>query len=477
MKVNKKPKNRAKDPEVRLAGGFGNAAAAQGDEALLRRSVMANLLWEDNFYEDGVSITENIIKLVPRVSPDRVASIAIEAKLKQKLRHVPLFLAVQMLEHDKHKRYVGDMEDIIQRVDDITEILALYWKNGRRPLAKQLKKLLRNSFDLENVYPDGNVRFRFDAYNFAKYNRKSEVKLRDVMRLVHPRPSQGREDLFRQIKENCLPVPDTWEVALSAGKNKIETWTRLIKERKLGGLAFIRNLRNMEQARVPDSVIIEGFNTINVRWLLPLTILSAAKESPKWERELEQLLFKVVGNQPKLPGYTILIVDVSGSMNGQISGRSRMQRIDAAAALAMVAAEQCEHIRIYATAGNDPSRIHKTKLLKPRRGFALIDEIKQAPLAIGGGGIFTRQCLEYIKTQETEKPDRILVFSDSQDCDHPSQKIPTPFGKKNYIIDIGAHARGINYKGVWDAEISSFSEHFLDYINASEGLEIIEQDG
>ena len=62
------------------------------------------------------------------------------------------------------------------------------------------------------------------------------------------------------------------------------------------------------------------------------------------------------------------------------------------------------------------------------------------------------------------------MFSDSQDCDRIN-KIPKPFGTKNYIVDVSAEKRGINYKGIWTAEVSGWSEHFLTYIAALEGIE------
>jgi 60 kDa SS-A/Ro ribonucleoprotein len=72
--------------------------------------------------------------------------------------------------------------------------------------------------------------------------------------------------------------------------------------------------------------------------------------------------------------------------------------------------------------------------------------------------------------------DRIVVFSDSQDCDWPGKQTPAPFGNYNYIVDVSAHSRGINYDGLWTAEISGWSEHFLAYIAALEGLSLPEQE-
>lgn len=460
MRTNAKPIDHRIDKTARLAGGYGPYAAKQDAEALLRRSVMACLLWEDNFYEDGVSNTENIKNLIPQVAPQKVFGIAVEARTKQKLRHVPLFIAREMARLDTHKGLVGKLlPQIIRRADELSEFLALYWKDGRQPLSKQVKKGLAQAFH------------SFDKYQFAKWNRDNQIKLRDVMFLAHPHPGQKAE-LFKKIAENELETPDTWEVALSAGKDKKETWTRLINEGKLGALAFMRNLRNMEQAGVSRSVIQKGFETINPRWLLPLNYFAAAKHAPNWEREIEALMLRGFAQAPKLPGYTIFVVDVSGSMDAAISSKSEFRRLDAAVAMALIASETCEHVSVYATAGDDGTRIHQTAKIKPRRGFALYDEIKLASWHLGGGGIFTRQCLEYVKEHETEKPDRIIIFSDSQDCDLPNRRIPKPFGTKNYIVDVSAHSRGINYAGVWTAEISGWSEHFLDYIRTYEGLDI-----
>lgn len=66
------------------------------------------------------------------------------------------------------------------------------------------------------------------------------------------------------------------------------------------------------------------------------------------------------------------------------------------------------------------------------------------------------------------EPTRLIVFSDSQDCDR-NHKLPKPFAKYNYIIDVSAHTRGVNYQGVWTAEISGWSEHFLRYIASLRG--------
>ena len=145
--------------------------------------------------------------------------------------------------------------------------------------------------------------------------------------------------------------------------------------------------------------------------------------------------------------------------------------------MAMLAANQCEDFELVCTAGSDGARLEKQMYIKyPSKGFQLFKEIEDSRKTVGGGGIFTYQCIEKLRKNLGDKIHdyaRIIVFSDSQDIDvrHGSDKKPRPFGKYNYICDVSAHTHGIAYKGVWTAEISGWSEHFLTYIAAFEGIE------
>lgn len=447
----------------RLAGGYGPNAAKQSNEANLRRLVMTCLLWEDNAYCDGQSVVDEIKRLVPLCDPVYVASLAVEARYEQKLRHVPLLVVREMARHNTHKHLVGStLAEVINRPDEIAEFLSLYWKtNGKKKsISSQVKKGLAASFD------------KFDEYQFGKWAKDNkEVKIRDVLFLTHPRPSQDKQQLFKRIADNTLDVPDTWEVGLSAAKGnkqKAEVWERLITENKLGALAFLKNIRGMSECGVPKQTIANGLKCLRPSMLLPIDFVRAARAAPDWMREIEEVMLRCLSIYPKLKGWTVFVVDVSGSMGSKLAAKTDSTRMDVAATMAMMASEMCEHVTIYATAGSDMMRTHKTEKIKPLRGFGLADEIVRSSHRLGGGGIFTRQCLEYIRSKEKEIPDRIIVFSDSQDCDFPHQRIPAPFGKYNYIVDISAETRGINYKGIWTAEISSYSERFLPYIHTLE---------
>ena len=463
-KINPTLRPASKFGEERLAGGEGALSAKQDYSGQLRRVVLANLLWEDIAYCDGEKVADTIRQLVPLVSAEEVYSLALEARTLQKLRHIPLFLAVQMCRYPGHSLLVKDLlPKIITRADMLTDFLAIYLReNGNKAsLSHQAKKGLAEAFH------------NFNAYKFAKYDRNAAIKLRDVMFLVHPKPRDREEArLFKMVAERTLPVPETWETMLSAGKDRKETWTYLINEGKIGGLAFLRNLRNMMKAGVDRKVIEYGFDALNSTMLLPMNFLQAARMNPEFRREIERVMLRAYSGLPKLPGRTLFIIDASGSMVAHLSSRSLLTRYDAACAMAMLAVSQCEDCEIAVTAGDDWRRIHSTQYLRYlAEGFDLIGQIDAVKMGMQAGGIFTRQCLEWCRKNIEGEFDRIIVFSDSQDCDYPDRIMPEPFGRYNYICDVSAERYGINYRGVWTAEISGFSEHFLTFIAAYEGIE------
>ena len=453
-----------------IAGNVTNTAAAQTNIQYLRRAVLANLLWENIAYMDGQSITDEIKRLIPLCDPKDVANLTIEARTMQKLRHTPLFLAVEMCKHDATRPYVKDiLPQIITRADMLTDFMALYWMDGKCPICNAAKKGLAKAFH------------NFKEYHFAKYDRDAEIKLRDVMFMVRPKPENQLETaLYRKIADRTLETPETWEVLLSNAHTPAEkaaVWEKLINEGKIGGKAMLMNLRNMQSAGVPRPTIVKGLNELKGAMLLPLDFLKAMRESNGLDREIEDAMLNTYKNMPKLPGKTLFIVDVSGSMGSLTSSGSAFSRLDQAAAMAMLAANQCEDFELVCTAGDDArcveSQVH---INYPSKGFNLFKEIEESRRTVGGGGIFTAQCLDKLRKElgnKIHEYDRIIIFSDSQDIDvsRGHNVKPRPFGKYNYICDVSCHTRGINYKGVWTAEISGWSEHFLTYIAAFEGIE------
>src|SRR5580692_11625229 len=230
----------------------GAPAAILTPEQSLRRSVLACMLWENEFYEDGVAIAGRIRELVPKVDAAKVAALAVEARTSMKLRHAPLFLVREMARHATHRALVAQtMASVIQRADELSEFVAIYWKDGRAPLSGQVKKGLAAAFP------------KFDEYALAKYDRAGAVRLRDVLFLSHAKPRDTEQAaVWKRLVDGELATPDTWEVALSKGGEKREHWERLLSERKLGALALLRNLRNMKDAGVGEELVVSALDAM-----------------------------------------------------------------------------------------------------------------------------------------------------------------------------------------------------------------------
>lgn len=406
----------------------------------LRRSVMSCLLWEKEFYEDGEAIAARITRLVHEVGGYEAMQIAKEARQDFNLRHVPLLITVACMS-TKGPKLVSpyDIAGVIERADELAEIVAIYWKDGRKPLPAVMKHGLRLAFQ------------KFNAYHLAKYNREGTVRLRDVMFLVHPKPKDDEQALaFKQLADDTLPAPDTWEVALSAGEDKAATFTRLIEEGKLGYLALLRNLRNMEAAGVESSVIK---NAIRARKgasrVLPFRYVAAARAVPQYEAVLDEAMLSSLGDTvPGLRGNTVVLVDVSGSMGAALSGKSDLKRYEAAAALAGIV--RCESHRIFTFSDYFVE-------VPPRRGMACIDAIVHSQFSNGtqmGAAVAEANKIGY---------DRIIVITDEQSQD----VVPQPVGKHNYIINVASSLNGVAADGRW-VKIHGFSENVLRYIHELE---------
>jgi TROVE domain-containing protein len=426
--------------------------------AQLRRSVLTCMLWEDGFYEKGSEVAARIASLIPQVGPATVAAMAIEARDKMNLRHVPLFLLAELSKVKGAGPLVAaSLACVIQRADELSEFLAIYWREGRHPIAAGVKRGLAAAFT------------KFNAYALAKYNRDSKIKLRDVLFMVHAKPStEEQAALWKKLIDGTLESPDTWEVALSAGADKKATFERLLTEGKLGGLAVLRNLRNMQQAKVDDS-LIRARLAAGCSRAFPYRFVIAAKYAPTLEDAIETAMFSAAAELEPLPGRTGLLIDVSGSMDYKLGNHNESRfhyqselraapqetsRIDVASGLAILLREKAEQCAV-ATFSAQVTHV------PPRRGFALRDAIAQSQL---------HASTELKKALTTLRPDwfnldRLIIITDEQSQDG----ITTPWLPKSYVINVASNANGVSCRNGWH-HIDGWSERVIDYIRAEEAM-------
>ena len=128
------------------------------------------------------ALASRIAELVPKVEPEHVAALAIEARQQSKMNHAPLVVLREMARHKAHRRLVAEtLERVIQQPGDLCEFVALYWKKGRVPLSSQVKKGLAAAFP------------KFDERQLASYEDTGSVKLRDVLFLCHAKPRDDQQ--------------------------------------------------------------------------------------------------------------------------------------------------------------------------------------------------------------------------------------------------------------------------------------------
>jgi hypothetical protein len=413
----------------------------------LKRTVSTCMLWEDTFYEEGNEIAERVVKLCEIVKAEDLAALAIGTRTDLKLRHIPLFLCLQLVKIHKGNSLVSSMvsstiAQVIQRPDELTEIIAMYYKqNGRKMLPSQLKKGIAKAF------------LKFNEYSFAKYDGgKSSVKLRDALFLSHAKPTPDKVELFKAITEKTLAIPDTWEVELSAGKNKKETWERLLREKKLGYMALLRNLRNMIDVGVGESLIEETLRkSATGSRALPFRFIQAAIAAPSLAQMIsDAMLLALDTNEDKrLRGKTAILIDISGSMDEKISEKSTLSRWQAAAALGILCRELCDSVRMFTFSYNLAE-------IPNIRGIGLLSLVDKSQRH---GGTWLGQAINTVK-RLNDNFDRLIVITDEQSADELPDMVSVP---KKYIINVAPYKNGVDTKSGW-TRVNGWSERILDWI-------------
>lgn len=404
----------------------------------LKRAVLSTFLWEDQFYENGQSIGDRITSLVAQCNPNDVADLCIDARTQYNLRHVPLLILTALLKHPKRPANMAEIiAKTIQRPDEMGELISIYWKDGKRPLAAPLKKGIAQAFG------------KFNEYSLAKFDGNNKaVKLRDVMFLTHPKPAKGRAALYKRIANGEMKTPDTWETALSAGADKKATFERLITEGKLGYLALLRNLRNMEQAGVDRSVVTKALRAREngAERVLPFRYIAAARHAPSFEPAIDGALVASLKDMDALDGTTAVYVDVSGSMVSKVGGKSELTRMDAAATLASIIPGD---VRIFTFS-------NLVKEVPARKGMAGVEAIKRSQPHSG------TRLGDAVSHANSQKFDRVIFITDEQS----SQPVPNPKAENAYMINVASYKNGVGY-GKW-THIDGFSERVLTWIKEYE---------
>jgi len=315
----------------------GGQAYKQSAEMALVSLLLTSFV-NDQFYRDGNQTLEDLKSHIKsNKNKEFIAKSAIFARDEFGMRSITHALAAELSSEISGLDWAKSFyEKIVSRVDDMTEILSYYLANktnkNNPKFPSSLKKGFAKAFD------------KFDTYQLAKYKaEKKDVKLVDVVNLVHPVPTPKNEKALHALVNGDLKNTKTWESMLTkAGQEakseedltqlKSEAWKQLLESRTLGYFALLRNLRNII-TQAPDTIdlaceMLVDTNMISKSKVLPFRFTTAYEEINKLSQDsttrkvimaLDQALNISAMNVPKFDGETLVVIDTSGSMSGKPS--------------------------------------------------------------------------------------------------------------------------------------------------------------
>lgn len=323
-RFNKNSEIEKKTKTVNLAGG---EAFAETPKLALVSFLLTSFV-KNQFYKKEKQAVKDLKKLIKEINDKKfVAKSAIYARDKFGMRTVSHLVAGEIAKEVKGEEWTKNFyEKVVIRPDDMTEIASYYLLSYGKPMPNSLKKGLGLAFQ------------KFNEYKLAKYKGEDKaISLVDLANLVHPMETKA----IKKLMTGKLKSADTWEVGLTKAGQKAKeedldvddlknaVWTDLIKEKKIGYFALLRNLRNiLEQSSdnvkgacklLVDEEMIKGSR------VLPFRFMTAIDEIKKLNGPQTRLVLSALvkamdislSNVPKLKGDTLVVVDGSGSMDGR----------------------------------------------------------------------------------------------------------------------------------------------------------------
>ena len=372
----------------RVATHEGGVGYEHDDASALFLLAATNMVGEDTFYERAPDRDARFVDLVHRVTATDPAFIAGNdpaagrVGLVQYLRQSMLMRSAAVVMAAEYVAAGGAggrsvIERALQRPDEPAEMVG-YWMatHGRRlPMAVK-----RGVADAARRMYNERATLRYDGLS-------RQTRMADVIELVHPEPQDAAQSaLFRYLLDrrhhddavaNGVMLPmlaaagaldavrhrrasggagSARPAALAAagyswerlagwlpGGMDAEAWEAVIPS--MGVMALVRNLRNFDEAAISEAsvelVIAKITDPVEVAKarLFPYQVWAAYTHAPSddWKRALAKTLAFTTRNIPALDG-TLVVIDTSASMQGPVSARSTMGRVEVAAVMAMATA-------------------------------------------------------------------------------------------------------------------------------------------
>jgi hypothetical protein len=457
-------------------GGPGYARDSRSELFLL---AVSNMVGENTFYEkagDRDERYEHLIHEVAVADPVWTAGFLRWLRGDANMRSASLVGAAEAVKARIAAKAFGDnrqmIDAVLQRADEPGEMLA-YWtsRHGRSiPLP------------VKNGVADAAVRL-YHERSLLKYDTASHgYRFADVLELTRPKPKDDSQSaLFRhaidrrhghadeipetltmirnnaQLRRIAVEHPEallsesnlreagmTWEDALSlvgSRADKSVLWSALIPS--MGIMALARNLRNFDEAGVPDGVtdlVAARFTDpeqVAKSRMFPFRWLSAYEAAPslRWGHPLDRALQASLINLPATPGRSLILVDTSGSMSSfGISSRSKVTPLKAAAVFGVALAAKGEQVDLCGFADG----VFSHPIAKGASVIREVDRFVKRSGEVGHGTAIAQSLRSTYRGH-----DRVFLISDMQTMSGPygvGDAIPT--NVPMYGFNLGGYQHG-----------------------------------
>ncbi len=435
---------------VNIAGG---SAFKHGSEMELVTAVLSTFL-ENKAYESGDERSARIAGLCKQVSPDFIGKLAVVARNDFHMRSVSHLLVGELARIHRGDSLVSQVISLVAiRPDDLTEIVSYIGL----PLPKQVKRGIRHAL------------LTYSPYQLAKYRMDGKgTKLVDLFNLAHPNPkfaSKDQKKAWKDLLSGNLKNEETWEARLSSGEDKEEVWEDMVVNKKIGYMALLRNLRNIEnqgnkKTIKAAAVTISNRNEVKHSRQLPFRFYKAYENTSDRTllNAISDAMEYALDNVPTFPGTTLVAVDGSGSMSGDPIQKASLF------AAALVKSNDADLILYDDT-------VQEVRVLTKSPVLTIAETIQQNAHACGTN---TSLVFEYAMEKKKEY-DRIIILSDNEswaDYDSPNSaygRLNASVEKKPFVYAIDIQGYGTkDLTGSRVRHLCGWSDSLFDFMQWAE---------
>jgi hypothetical protein len=432
-------------------GGAGWTRDAKSELFLL---AIHNFVGEQTFYEHGRLRDQRFGDLVHTVAaedPDWVARFVPYLRSTLHMRSASVVMAVEAARAmpagpGSREQRAALVDAACERADEPAEALGYYMATNPRP--RVLPNWLRMGLARAAVR-------LYDEFAVLQHDGQDRaIRMADVLELCHtPAQSGWKADLFRHIldrrhghdaeipaslqmlrrnrelrgmpaerrREWLASTPSVSAVLRQAGMKwsdldgwlqgpmNATAWQTVIPS--MGYMALLRNLRNFDQAGVPDEVAeriagrLADPEQVARSKQLPIRFYTAFKAtgSLRWAWALERAVNASLANVPRLGGRTLVLVDCSNSMTPSWSGTDRngLSRAEYAGLFAAALALRAEQPTLAAYG-------FEAELVDVPKGGSVLPLARQFNRSLGGTRTFDVLARLYAGH------DRVVILTDEQ---------------------------------------------------------------